>query len=320
MSITIYNNRADQVTLENVVADFTSAEVKDPPQILYRMDDRGLRFYYTLNDAYEPTFYGSTTTIKNLVTPTPRPIIEKELDMGKQAFREYRNNRASFGTFWHIQAARLTEHAEYDLDQLQKNIELFAGANEVTDIKGWYQDAWKGLLSWVQFMNDYQVHPLAIEIPLAHPGGYAGTIDLVCQMNAKKYTKKTPPEKRKRIRAIIDWKSGYIFPDHAIQLFINQKIWDHHYPDLPLEGLYNWTWTDWRTRPGYELRNQTDSEEASLIDYYIEIWKTKYFSKPRDIKTSQGLLMVGANANDHWKEIPIWEYVKSKHQKMDGVL
>lgn len=317
MEITLYDNPGDNITLNKVTPEYSINDLKTNPEPLYRINDRGMRFYYTLDNALNPTFYGSTTTIKSQVTPTPRAIIEKELQMGKQAFETYRNMRASFGTFWHVQAAVYTENQEYDLDSLQPTIQGW-GENKGVATDGWHTDAWKGLLAWTRFMNDYNVQPIAIEIPLAHPGGFAGTIDLVCQMNAKKYTDKTAPEDRKRITAIIDWKTGYIFPDHAIQLHLNKKVWEHHFPGHPIDKVFNWTWRDWRSKPSYELRNQTSSEEAELIKHYLHIWKKKFFSKPRDIRAANGLIEIGQDSNQYWEKMPIEEYVKRKHQELEG--
>lgn len=319
MDVTIYQHTGDRILLEEVGPDYAASLIEVPPEPLYRIDDRGLRFYYSLDSDYQPTFYGSTTTIKSLVTPTPRAIIEKELEMGKDAFRTYRDMRASFGTFWHIEAARFTQFREYDLDKLQDRIDQWGKSDPPVDTSGWYTDAWKGLLSWMQFMSDYSVEPLAIEIPLPHPDGYAGTIDLVCRMYDKKYTSKTPEENRTRINAIIDWKSGYIFPDHAIQLHMNKRVWEHQFSGQPIQAVYNWTWRDWTSRPTYDLRNQTDSEEAALIDAYLHIWKTKFFSKPRDIRISGGVLKIGNDTDPHWSEVPIGEYVRQRHLHMDGV-
>lgn len=308
--------------MEVVRPDYLLEDViTEPPDTLYRMDDRGVRFYYTLDSRLNPTFYGSSTTIKSLVTPTPRPIIDKEIQMGTEAFRAYRDNRAAFGTFWHVLAAELTEFGSYNLDNLDGRIKNYADAKpEITHTDGWHEDAWKGLLSWIRTMNQYAIKPLAIEVPLAHPGGVAGTIDLVCEMNAKKYTDKTDPADRQRITAIIDWKTGYIFPDHAIQLELNKMIWEHNYPDIKIDALYNWTWKDWRTKPTYELRNQTGSDEADLIKHYMHIWRTKHYRKPRNIKTAGGQITVGGDTSGFYREMPIEQYVKEKHEKQMELL
>lgn len=318
-NVSIYNSQVDQISLEQVTADYLGEAITEPPQTLYRIDDRGVRFYYSLDAKYNPTFYGSSTTIKSLVTPTPRPIIDKELEMGTIAFRQYRNNRAAFGTLWHILASELTAEGFFELGTLDARIADYAGREGVGSTDGWALDAWKGLLSWIQTMNDYQIKPLAIELPLAHEDGYAGTIDLVCEMYDKKYTSKTPEENRNRIIAIIDWKTGYIFPDHAIQLHLNRRIWQANYPQIIPERLFNWTWRDWRSSPSYQLTDQTDSEEAELIEDYLHIWKTKYFSKPRNIKTAGGRIQVGQDTSKMYREQSIEQYVKQKHEDMEVI-
>ncbi len=263
---------ASEVTTTPVTPAFIQTDLIQNADTLYRMDGAGERFYYRIKDG-EPIFYGSVTSIKKQTGPTPQPIIDKMMEMGRE-FDAYRNAKANFGTFWHIQAAELTITGSYDFTLLEERIKAFAQANHgCGDTSGWFDQTWKGLLSWAKTIQDFNIRPLAVEIPLWHPEGYAGTIDLVVEKNELKYSDATPESKRKRTLAIIDWKTGNIFPDHAVQLELNRRCWQFHYPHLPVQQLFNWTWTDWRKEPGYELRTQHDSTLVAATPIMIALWQ-----------------------------------------------
>lgn len=263
---------------------------------LRRMNAYGMRFYYRIDQQGQVHFYGSITSVKSQVTGKPKPIIDKMVEMGKANFERYLNQRAHRGTFFHIQAAELTIQGLYDTNKVGARIAEYAAEHglEPEDTYGWHDEIIKGLQSWLLTMQEYEITPIAVEIPVfSDHHKVAGTIDLVCEMNAAKYTAKTPPEKRKRVKAIIDWKTGYIFPDHAFQLELGKLCWAECLPDGPqIERVYNWSWNDWRKNPTYELKNQSDSiwSDPKLMQAYLDIYQATGKLKPRNIRTFTGLL------------------------------
>lgn len=279
---------------------------------LYRIDGYGERFYYRITDSNQVLFYGSVTSLKKQVTPMAQPIIDKMIELGRD-FDDYRNNKAHFGTFMHIQLAELTIYGKYDMTQIEPRIADYAAEHKDTgDTSWWFQSCWKGLLSWAQTMQDYDIRPKAVEIPLWHPEGFAGTLDLVCSMYAEKYTEKTPLDKRIRVLAIIDWKTGGIYDDHAVQLELCKRLWQFHFPADPIALLFNWSPNDWRTKPGYELRNQTDKEDS--VDLLIALWKKKGLKKPGDKRTLiADSISTNMDLTTTWKVKEIEEIILERH-------
>ena len=305
-------------TFKPVAPEFLIPELVRNTDTLYRIDGGAERFYYRLNPTGGIDFYGSITSLKKQVTPMAKPIIDKMIELGKD-FDAYRNNKAHFGTFWHIQAAELTINRSYDFKQLDVRIASYAASHaDCGDTSWWFETAWKGLLSWAQCMQDFDIQPEAVEIPLWHPDGYAGTTDLVCTKWEDKYTDKTPDNKRIRVRAIIDWKTGGIYDDHAIQLELNKKTWDFHFPHMPISQLFNWSPTDWRKTPGYEFKNQT-GKESDNIDLLVALWKVKGVKKPYDKRQLLiDLLTLDTDLSTAWKHRTIEEILLEKHARKDA--
>lgn len=293
---------------------------------LHRMDSAGMRFYYRVDEqAKKVHFYGSVTSIKSQVTGLAHGIVNKKVEMGKQAFDAYLNERANFGTFFHIQAAELTRSGNYDLSKLPTLIEQYRQQHDLSksETAYWLQQQAKGLQSWFATMEAYNISPIAIEIPLFSDAyGFAGTIDLVCEMDAKNYTDKTPPEKRQRVIAIIDWKSGGIFEDYAFQLELNRVSWTECFPDsAPITHLYNWTWNDWRKEPTFTLKNQNGTKYADmqLIEHYLGIYAKTGKLKPDPVRSfSSGLLTRGkTNLSRLNPYVEPEQYILQKHGLQD---
>lgn len=312
----------EPITLVDLHAAFVANNLLSAPKPIYRVDGHGERFYYTLDENKNPRFYGSVTSIKKQVTGLPQGVIDKRVEMGDKAFNEYVSNKAHFGTFWHLLAAELTEQGSFDLSSIHNRIALYKTANpDCGDTSWWYTSTWKGLMSWMQCINDYDIKPIAIEIPLAHPDGYAGTIDLVCSMNDKKYTDKTPPEDRKKIYAIIDWKTGYIYEDHAFQLELNKRCFEENFSTsgVSISKMFNFSPNDWRTKPTYQLKDQTGTKYESLIDPYLSLWKSVGFKQPPDIALPTSTITVGQDLTS-FSKTPIADYIKQKHmENTDGI-
>lgn len=317
-----------QLSLSMVRPDFLNEDLLEQPKTIYRYDDRSTRYYYKLNGRGYPIFGVSVSHFKDKVLGKPQGVIEKRISMGDEAFFSYVKNRQHFGTFFHIHTGIATKNGYYDFGDHGKNlhdsIRNFAESNDVEYTwprhgkKAWFDDAWLGLLAWMKFLNDYEVKPLAIEISLMHPDGYSNTIDYVFEMNAKKYTNKTPKKNRKRIIAILDVKTGYIYPDHAFQLGCNWESFEHNYRDLKIDKVYNWTHREWWKKPSYELRDQTDNAitERRLLGEYLKIYKEKHYTKPRDIKVPNGRMAVGSDLSQNYRTIPIREFIKQKHMEL----
>ena len=63
--------------------------LKEQPQTVYRMDKAGGRYYYTLSEEGDPTFFISVTTFIKQSMPTPQSLISWMAQMGEKEAKAY---------------------------------------------------------------------------------------------------------------------------------------------------------------------------------------------------------------------------------------
>ena len=155
-----------------------------------------------------------------------------------------------------------------------------------------------------QFIIDFKVQPLAIEIILSHPDGYAGAIDLVCDLDleekgffGEKYlsgaNKGQPKESKqtRRVRAIVDLKSGRkgFYESSEIQLQAYANMWRYSFEET-IDKVFNWSPKDFRgTTPTYNFKDQSDSKNLDKLQYLIPL------AKIEDDKRSNIVTKIGGN-------------------------
>lgn len=353
-----YRNNAIGIGLEQPTADFIDSDLLEQPDPIYRIDSRGDRFYYTLDANNNPTFYGSVTSIKSQVSPTPKAFIDKQIQMGKREYRSYVENRQQLGTLFHILASEATIQGYFDFDTLQDRIDMYALGADTNDINrlikrikdsdtdfqssealidimrrprkveytearygkpSWHYELSRGLMAWLQFMRDYDVKPIAVELSLWHPDGFANTIDLICSRYKNKYTDKTPQKNRKRINTVLDWKTGGIYSGHEVQLAFNRRSLRFHYPSLKVDKVENWTYRENSRTTPYYCKNQTDRCTEEQLDAMLQIWRQKGNDKPKDVEQLSGSISSENVSMDNYQSINIEEFIKQKHEQKELV-
>lgn len=256
------------LSVEEIKAIFFDKDaLREPPYRIYQLNGDGHRYYYKFDENGKPTFYPSVTTMLKQVMPTSPYLIKWLMDNGDNA-TEKRDMAAAYGTFMHAQFERLIISRHYDFDKVpeilreymtRENLpEKFYGES-ITKIR-------KDVLAFAQFIKDYKVKPLAVEIGLVHPHcGYAGCLDLPCQM--------VDPKTGEEFKAIVDFKSGRkgFFEEHELQLHLYMAMWNVNFPDAPISRVFNFSPKDWRTKPTYNLKEQTNSENAKKIPALLEL-------------------------------------------------
>ena len=92
----------------------------------------------------------------------------------------------------HAQFEELIINRFYDLDGLKAKLKDYIDNNKLpADFIYYADDFKKDILAFAQFVLDYDVKPLAVEIALVHPvHNYAGMIDLPCTMLSKPGSKR----------------------------------------------------------------------------------------------------------------------------------
>ena len=280
---------AQGMSVEEMKALFFDADaLREPNYRMYQLNSKGHRYYYRYNEQGDPEFYPSVTTIISQTMPTPPHLIKWIADLGYEAAENYKLERANYGTFMHAQFEELLIKRSYNLDTLKDRLKEYIDANKLpTDFIHYEDDLKKDVLSFAQFVKDYDVKPLAVEISLVHPEyKFAGMIDLPCSMRAKIGSDE-------RINAIVDFKSGKngFYESYEIQLHLYKMMWNANFEDCQIDRVFNFAPKDWRKLPTYSLKDQTTSKAALKIPALLQI------AAIEDDKVEKQFLHMSGNIN-----------------------
>lgn len=326
------------VTEELMIPEFIDVNwLKEQPQVVYRLDRSGHRYYYTMAESGTPVFYVSVTTFIKQTLPTSPFLIDWIVGMGKDAAKEYAEDRADYGTFLHMQCAHLLINAKYDLDHLRDNLMDYIEDKklDVSFISN-AEELKKDLLSFAQFAIEYNVVPVAVEIVLTHPEyGVAGAIDLVCEMDVeqtgffgelyKSGPQKGKPKQTKRtIRqlAIVDIKSGKkgFYESSEIQLHCYRDMWNFNFPDIKIQEVFNWSPKEWRgLTPTFNLKQQTHSKNAQKLKYLVALAKIEDDKKNNSLLITHGEINLAKGLYANVESIDLSDLIKGRHDTKEGI-
>lgn len=293
------------IAIENVEPAFLREGLQR--QIIRRVDGRGQRFYYSIGKDGSPLIYPSVTSIIKATTPLAPGLLKWYSDLGIEEAQRIMNEKAAYGTFLHIVCGQLLTAGIVDLDTLGDVIEAYVAEQGITwDTSWWLYEVQRDLLAFAAFCSEKEVKVIAVEISLiSETLGYAGTIDLVCEMNFGK----------KVVRAIVDLKSGKkgFYEDYEIQLEAYRQLWNDQYPDLNVEMVFNWAPKDWRKDPTYDLKNQTESTAAFKWPLLLQVYKADGETKPKPVTVCSGQVIIGREVSSHYEVVDIEEHLRRKH-------
>jgi hypothetical protein len=234
--------------------------------------------------------------------------------------------RADYGTFLHSQIAELLINGKYDLDNLSERLTLFLKGTKTTAKENWVDELKKDILAFAQFIIDFNVKPLAIEICLFHPtDSYAGALDLVCELDVEEKgfygevyasgVNKGQPKESKQISrriAIIDVKSGRkgFYESHEIQLQAYLEMWRMTFPDVNVEYIFNWSPKDWRTTPSYNLKDQGNSKNTAKLPHLVALAKIEDDKRDNKVTLISGIVDVLEGLDRNISEKTFIELIK----------
>lgn len=299
------------MSVEEMTAMFFDGALIEPPYKVWQLNSKGHRYYYKFDDNGTPEFYPSVTTILSQTMPQSPFLIKWIADKGIDEAERYKAERAAYGTFMHAQFEELIINRVYDLDGLKAKLKDYIDNNKLpADFIYYADDLKKDVLAFAQFVLDYDVKPLAVEIALVHPVyNYAGMIDLPCTMLAK-------PGSKDYINAIVDFKSGRkgFYEESEIQLHLYKMMWNENFPDVPIERVFNFSPKDWRKKPTYNLKDQTDSPNAQKIPYLLELAAIEDAKRDNTFTAVTGAICLDEkpDLNDNVTSLTLAELIKSK--------
>ncbi len=258
------------MTVEEMAALYYDAQaLREAPYKVYQLNSDGHRYYYRFDANGEPHFYPSVTTLLKQTMPTSPFLIEWMIKNGAEGSVEKRDLAAAYGTFMHAQFERLIINRSYNFDDVPGILLQYMEQNNLPD--KFYGDSLtkirKDVCAFAQFVQDYNVKPLAVEVALVHPDyRYAGMIDLPCVM--------TDPKTGEQFSAIVDFKSGRkgFYEEHEIQLHLYKMMWNANNLGMPISRVFSFSPKDWRgVKPTYNLKDQTDSPNAAKIPSLLQL-------------------------------------------------
>ena len=308
---------APGMTVEEIRAVYFNADaLKEPAYRVFQLNSDGHRYYYRFNEAGEPEFFPSVTTLLKQVMPTPPDLLDWMIANGKDGATEKRDLAAAYGTFMHIQFETLVINRRYDFDNVPSVLLGYMERENLPEkvFAEWLPKIRKDVLAFAQFVRDYNVKPLAIEIGLVHPEyHYAGCIDLPCLM--------TDPKSGKQFTAIVDFKSGRkgFYEEHELQLHLYREMWNVNYPETPVARVFNFSPKDWRTKPTYNLKDQTDSVNARKLPYLLALASIEDEKRDNTLTIVRGVLdLDNGKISDNILNLSLADLIKTKAAEKDA--
>lgn len=308
---------APGMTVEEIRAVYFNADaLKEPAYRVFQLNSDGHRYYYRFNEAGEPEFFPSVTTLLKQVMPTPAALLDWMIANGKDGATEKRDLAAAYGTFMHIQLETLVINRRYDFDNVPAVLLGYMEQENLPEkvFAEWLPKIRKDVLAFAQFVRDYNVKPLAIEIGLVHPEyHYAGCIDLLCLM--------TDQKSGNQFTAIVDFKSGRkgFYEEHELQLHLYREMWNVNYPEMPVARVFNFSPKDWRTKPTYNLKDQTDSVNARKLPYLLALASIEDEKRDNALTIVRGVLdLDNGKIADNILTLSLADLIKTKAAEKDA--
>lgn len=306
------------------------------PHRIYRYNTGGGRLYFRIDEYEEPRLYLSVTTFIKRSMPTPEQLIKWIADMGYDKAKEYTELRANFGTFEHTEFARVLTTGVCDLDGMSERLANFIETERWPgSYMSWLEEMQRDVIALSQFVIDYEVEPIAIEMVLCSDKyRFAGAIDLVCWLKIEETgyfgeVYKSGPQKgqskeskkKRRVLAIIDLKSGKkgFRDEHVIQLQAYRVLWEENFPNMKIEKVFNLAPKDWRTAPSYLITDQTDKFNVGKMQHMLALAEIDELNPNRMITIYKGSVSLkSGNLQPLFKTMSFADRIRElKQQELD---
>lgn len=310
---------------------FAAKTLKILGERVFRVEIGGLRHYRRANGRV----YKSLTTFLGQIMPERRFLTNWRVRMAAEfssaeAVDDYVEKTADYGSALHVAAADFAREGGVVWSDFEhRAFSMLSDAGLSADVLGYaLPEFMRDFASLLQFFYDYNVEILAVEVPVWCKEGSATLIDFVVEMDAKLYDK-TPEDKRKRHKAIINIKSGKkgFFEEHALQLVGERLMFNQVFSKAlgyEITEVYNLAPSNWRERPTYKIKQQTREIEKANLDEQFRLFLR--LGKLRGVLTTPertftiftGQTKVGENPQDALQVLTYDQFSKLKIKEHDA--
>jgi hypothetical protein len=333
----------NDILIEEGQFEFLSPTLPRPASFIRRFSQGFNRFYYTVDKDGKVELYSSATTLikdgyaeDTVALEIWRNRLKAE---GKNPESEL-NYLATRGTLMHMLIADYIQGIEINMNNFYEHFRVHHPETvgfEYTEVLNKDSD-WlrKAVLAFGQFVIEYNVKPLALELIMKSDiYKVASPVDMLCQMEIEESGPwgeplKSGPNKgepkvikrKKTIIAIVDFKSSQngFYDKHYLQLQLYKRIVKENYPDLEVEGLYNWSPKDWRgNTPTYNLKEQSDGKLNDLCETVFEQGRIKHKWKTPTVTIFKDFVSMGTYDTEPFIEVlTLKDYLEKHHGTTKG--
>jgi len=305
---------------------------------LWRLDRGFIRYYF---DPLKESFHASVTSILSDQEPEKPWLRKWQTQMGGyEEAMDFMNMRGDYGTLAHMLFTEAPKLGQLQTEKLEMAVRIFVRKNHLwfRDTRRWSDDLKNDLAGLFQWWKDYEVVPIATEVPILVPVWNphtdrlhyiaAGTPDLVCTLNRYNYTDKTPKKDRKRVNAIIDFKTGRkgFWESHEIQANIYKDAWnwnmDNKIADkrssrsLHCTCCANWAPTDSQgDKTTYKFKWQHTKESNEKFFNYVDNFMQDGRHEVSDVRDITGTLKLGEDTSNNVVYRPAAEFMKERWEE-----
>lgn len=286
---------------EKLEQEFTPAgtEIVEPdwydnnilkPKKYFRIHIGNSRYYY--DNPLAIKLRKSVTTLLHSQMPINSFLLDWLFQFdNRDAYNSFMQSKADYGTIMHVLFTKLLLNKEVnvvsEVEYLKEQLNTIADIN-INELK-------KDVICFVKFIEDYKVKPIAVELPVMNDR-YAGTIDLLCEMDyyekgyfGEVYKTKSGKNKKgdpkqsyqlHRVIAIVDYKSGRkgFYDTHRVQLHAYKQLIKDNY-DIDVEKVFNFAPSDFVKditehsikEPIYKLENQSNEKYSLMWELYCKL-------------------------------------------------
>jgi hypothetical protein len=269
--------------------------------ILNRVQINGTRYY--VEGEYPDYEIGvSVTEFIDRVYPTPDNLRDWWIDNSREHIEAKLQRTSLFGTTMHDLAEDFAQGHDIDISKLSSKMQHY-------------------LTSIAYFFHDRNVKPIFVERKVFHratediPLSFGGTLDLECMMDWN----------GKRVRALVDYKSGNIYKKNKWQLLAYMMARQQQEPassgscdashgkfyDSNLEfHLFNFNPNNWRRTPtGKPKHWKITQKDLETFRSFCLIYANEFSNLPNTIRQFDS---VSLGNEPQFKQLDLATYIKNQ--------